>query len=318
MINEANPAHHAWLTLQVELARRDIRGWVLALPPDARSVAVACSLLGAFVQAHGRLDGSVNLLVAGPFADIAELWPGRATRTLVHPGVAGGLLDDLSLFSRFAPGGVFVADPFRCGDGRLDAFLGHAGVDIVDLWRYALHLPWSAEPEPPRPSPAHVERAEARLAALGTPAGRTAVLCPELDRPVAHWAALAERLRRDGWAVAVRAPDGASDDWSAEAASALGGAPVIPIPLAELIPFCARAGRAVAEGGPGYLARHIPAPVTIVHPDLRSLAGHVASPPWAGAGPCEVAAPPTDGAEAFAEQAMRAGLTQPGGGALGG
>jgi hypothetical protein len=292
MINEANSAYHAWLTLDAELSRRDIRGWILALPPDARDVAVACSLLPAFRQAHGLLHETVNVLTTPELADIVELYPGHA-QTLVHPGLTARLFDDLSLFSRFRPGGIFLADPRRHGDGRLGDFLGHAGIDVFDLWRYVLHLPWGAEPIAPQVPAARVEQAEKRFAEAGLPTGRTTVLFPGPDRPPEHWRALADRLLSEGLQVVARAD---------AAVAPIPGVETVALPMAEVIPFCALAGGAVAEGGVGHLLRHVAGRIVVVHPDLKSLRGHVAAPPWTPPGPVELVVETTATAREFARR----------------
>lgn len=285
MYNEANPAYHAWITLDAELQRRGIAGWLLALPPEPGAAFLAASLIPAFRAVHGKLSNRVNLVIDRSVAGMIDLFPAAVDQTLVHPDLSPGLLDDLTLFSRFRPGSLFVADPDRHGDGRLSSFLGCGGIVPLDLWRYVLHLPWSVEPVVPVVSAGTRDAAAARFEAAGLPRGRTCALMEtgdDLER-------LAAGLRAEGWTPCVPRPPagrGASD-----APPSVAGLPVVELGWAELIPFCGIAGAVVAgRGGWCEVLGHADCRRVFIHRDAASLKAHVATPPWAGDGPVEVIA----------------------------
>lgn len=300
MINEANPAYHTWLALDAELARRDIRGWIVVLPPGPGAVFAACSLLPAFRRAHAGTHPTVNLVVDTASAGVAELFAPYIDQTLVHPGLSAAILDAVGLLSRFRPGTPFLADPARYADGRLGQFLGHAGVDALDIWRYVLHLPWSADPVAPIVKPEHAEQAVRRFAAAGLPAGRTLVLVPEgrpgVVWPAGHWEALARRAADAGWTVCT--------------AVATGGGPVagtipVALPASEAIPFAERAGWCVAaSGGAGEVLVGAAVRRTVLHADLAGLKGFTAAGPWPGPEPVDLLLPPDGPAGAFADQIL--------------
>lgn len=275
MINEADPAFHAWATLDSELRRRSVTGWILALPNDPESVFLAASLLPAFRAVHGKASARVNVVVDRTLAGLPDLFPGAADLTLAHPALDAGLLDSLALFSRFRPGDVFVADPQRHGDGRLPAFLGCGGIEPLDLWRYVLHLPWGVEPVPPAPSAERRAAAAARFAATGLPAGRTCVLngLTEAD------AAVAASLASNGWALCVvRTP-------SDPAAAVFPGAVAVEADWSEIIPFCETAGAVVAAAdGRNAVLKHAACRRAFVHADADALKRRVTTPPWAAPG----------------------------------
>lgn len=279
MNNEADPAYHAWAILDAELRRREVSGWILILPTDPGGVFQAASLLPAFRAAHGKAAARISVAADRSVAGILDLFSQHIDQTLMHPALTAGLLNDLTLFSRFRPGDPFVADPDRHGDGRLAAFLGCGGVTSLDLWRYVLHLPWQAEPVAPTISAERRAAAAAGFAATGLPVGRTCVL----SGLGAATAAVAARLRADGREVCVARTPGAVAD-PAEGAT-------VNVDWAELIPFCETAGAVVAQAdGRCEILKYAACPRVFLHADPAGLRRRVASPPWASPAPADVLA----------------------------
>ena len=278
---ESHPSYHLWLTLDQELMRRKVDGWTLAVPPDTDSVLAVAAFAAAFRATHGAVSARVNLVLDKRVADAAEAYAGQITQTLVHPDLSASLLDALGELGRFRPNTPFLADVTRCADGRLGAFFGHRGVDGDDLWRYVLHLPWSAPAQAPDDDDAGREAGRAAFAAARLPPGRTALLCRNPEDffaaptgPVwseAHWSRLAERLAAAGWAVASLNRPGVAP---------VAGTFPVAAPIRSLNAFVGAAGWAISGcRGLARLLRRALAARTLLYPDVAHLSGLMSAGP---------------------------------------
>lgn len=272
MINEAHPAFHLWNALDSDLARRGLHGWTLVVAPDPASIFAVASLAPMFRHVHGKVHDQINLVVQAGMADVLELFASYISNTLVHPNLTPGLLDAIGGIGLFRPGSPYLADLRRHGDGRISSFLGHAGVEALDLWRYVLHLPWGAEAAPPTVPTERLEQAAERFTVLGLPAGRTAVMLrgEAAGWPETHWQAAARQLEVAGFTPCAVARPGL-----APVAGTVGA----EINGAELIPFCTRAGLVItADTGWTDIVLHAGCRRVVLHPDLDSLRKHTPAP----------------------------------------
>lgn len=239
------PRHHpaalAWERMRDDLRRDGVDGWLLLCPYHLGDTFLIGSLMKAFRETHGHVASDVHMLTDAKQADIVRLFHPWAT-PVVPPGMSPELAHRLAPFSGFEPNRPFVVHMLHYGDGRLGAFMGHRGVNVLDVWRYILNLPLDAPAITPTVWPELRAETEALFARTGLPPGRTAVLFPKAyttpPMPDPYWVALARRLEREGWTVATSV---VGDERPFE------GTTPVRFSIVQTIPFVELAGWAIAS-----------------------------------------------------------------------
>lgn len=238
----SHPSSKVWERIRDDLRRKGVDGWLLVCPYHLGDTFLIGSLMKSFQEAHGAVAPNVYMMTDAKQADIARLFHPWVTSPVVQPDLTPALAHALGPYAAFEPNRPFIVHMLHYGDGRLGAFMGHRGVNVLDVWRYILQLPLDAPAVAPTVWPELQAQAEATFAATGLPRGRTAVLFPKAyttPPPAdAYWVALARRLERAGWTVATSVVGNEKP---------FEGTVPVRFSIVETIPFVELAGWAIAS-----------------------------------------------------------------------
>ena len=210
--------------------------WLIAPAPHLGDTYFTCALARAFLTRHG--GDRVHVVVPRKLWGVLAIFP--------DAGVAP--IDPADVTSPFREGRGFQrGEPFHLRPLRFSADFsaayGGRCIPFTRTYHDLLELPFPSFARPHVPLRAR-DAAVRRLADLGLPPGRTAIVVPVSRSGAAFsgpfWADLAGALAARGWAVATNvAPE--------RPEQIIAGTTPLPCPPEELIPAAERAGLVVAS-----------------------------------------------------------------------
>lgn len=229
------------------------RSWILFGGASAYGdMALLCSLAQAFVKTHGH---AITIVLAPDQVPLVQMYPHRFLAA--HTAERHVMLDmvhhyvDPLAFDLDMP---ICTHSFDIGDGRGDGLMylykypGRGGLNLTDLYRYFLRLPWDARIERPI-VPAEWNAEAAQIAQqIGMPKGESVILFPSNNSehpqfPDIFWETVAARLTRRGLKVFTNMKSGKFQPKTMPIA----GTTPIDVPRHLAIPLVDYTGRTVCS-----------------------------------------------------------------------
>jgi hypothetical protein len=186
------------------------RSWIMLNPTSIGDTAIVCALSHAFVKQHGH---AITMVVPEDHLAVTQMFPNRFLRVLtVDRPTMMHIINHYLEPDRFELDVPFCAHPYDLGDGRSDELMylykypGRGGLNVTDMYRYLLRLPWSAQLERPQ-IPAEWDREARQLAdSVGMKMNQSVTLFPANSSahpqfPDLFWQTLAARLAERGLKV---------------------------------------------------------------------------------------------------------------------
>ncbi len=210
--------------------------WLVAPAPHLGDTYFTCALARAFVARHG--GDRVRVIVPPKLFGVLALFPDAPLAPLDRAAVSVPFREERG----FRPGEPFHLRPLRFAAEFAAAYAGRT-LPFTRTYHDLLDLPFPSFARPRTPEAAR-DAAARRLAALGLPAGRTAVLVPVSNSGPAFspsfWADVAAAFAARGFTVATNvAPE--------RPERPVPGTHPLPCPPEELIPAAELAGVVVAS-----------------------------------------------------------------------
>lgn len=222
------------------------------VPNSIGETVIVCALARAFVREHGK---GVTLVIRPEHRAIAEMYPDTFEKVVLMP------LETMREFttSGFIPTWQFERDvpintwPHQYGDGRLcklnDLWVtsgGQCGLDLIDLYRHVLRLPWGAELTSMAPNAGHIGAAHQIIEAHNVVPYKSVIFFPgnntNQPAPYALWSELARQYGNRGY----RVYSNSRGAMFLPGAMPVPGSEMIDLPLEAVAHVCEFAGTVVA------------------------------------------------------------------------
>ena len=226
--------------------------WILMVPNSIGETVIVCALARAFIKEHGS---GVTLVIRPEHRAIAEMYPDTFEKVVLLP------LEAMREFttSGFVSPWQFERDvpintwPQQYGDGRLCKLNelwvtsgGQCGLDLIDLYRHVLRLPWGAELAPPAPNAGHIRIAHQIIETHNVVPYKSVIFFPGSNTnqpaPYAFWSELARQYGKRG----CRVYSNSRGAMFLPGAMPVPGTELIDLPLEAVVHVCEFAGTVVA------------------------------------------------------------------------
>jgi hypothetical protein len=227
------------------------RSWIILNPTSIGDTATVCALAAAFVKKHGY---GITMVIPPDHLPVVQMFPNRFLRVLTADRAAMiSMLDSYIAPARFELDVPFCAHPYYLGDGRSDEitylfkYPGRGGLNVTDMYRYLLRLPWDAPLERPV-IPTEWEQEALLLAdSVGMEIGKSITLFPANSSehpqfPDVFWETLAARATDNGYKVFTNMKGG---NFRPKTMPIVGTTP-IDVPVHLGLPLVNLAGRTIS------------------------------------------------------------------------